>query len=76
MNLRETEEYKNMTPYRACSCTEGFNDEEASEAEILAAWQYISDTYLWRNLQGFYGRTVMTLLDEGIIDFPIPNGRV
>lgn len=71
MGIRETEEYQNMTPYRACSVAEGFCNDEASEEEEAAAWQYISDTGIWRQLQGWYGRGVMSLLDSGIIEPPI-----
>jgi hypothetical protein len=72
MSIRESEEYKNMTPYRACSVAEGFCEGEgADQNEQAAAWQYISDTGIWRHLQGFYGRNVMNLLDSGMIDPPI-----
>ena len=67
--IRESEYYKNMTPYHACECAEGFcAGEDATEDEQLAAWQYIRDLELWRNLQGFYGRNVHALLDAGVID--------
>jgi hypothetical protein len=69
MSIRETEEYKNMTPYFATACAEGF--EESTKEERLAAWQYISDTGIWRQLQGYFGRQVFTLLDDGTIEPPI-----
>jgi hypothetical protein len=68
MSIRQTKLYKEMTRYNACACAEGFcGGESASEEEVLAAWQYIWDTGLWRSLQGWYGRTVHDLIDEGII---------
>lgn len=71
-NIREWEEYKHMNPFVACAVAEGFNGfEEASEEMTLAAWQYISDTYLWASLQGFYGRIVHQLLAQGVIDKPL-----
>jgi hypothetical protein len=72
MSIRETEEYKKMTSYLACACAEGFCEGEgASEEMQLAAWQYISDTGLWHNLQGFYGRAVNSLLEQGQIEAPV-----
>lgn len=69
MSIRETEEYKNMTPYFACACAEDFCDgEDATIEEQRAAWQYIADTGLWRQLQGFYGRTVFSLIESGEIE--------
>lgn len=68
---RETELYKNMTSYQACSLAEGFCEgENATEEERLTAWQWISDTGLWRNLQGFYGRSVNYLLEIEFIEPP------
>jgi hypothetical protein len=69
MSIRETEEYKNMTPYFATACAEGF--EKSTKEEQLAAWQYISDTGIWRQLQGYFGRYVFSLLDDGTIEPPI-----
>jgi len=56
------------TPYSACACVEGFDDEQHDEDEILSAWQYISDTKLWVGLQGWYGRSVNQLIQEGLIN--------
>ena len=55
-----------MSPYLACAIVEGF-DGEHTEDEIITAWQFISDTGLWKVLQGFYGRGVANLIEEGII---------
>jgi len=73
MSIRDTEEYKNMGSYLAVSTIENFDGDNITEADLLASWQYISDIGLWRHLQGTYGRTVMTLLDEGIIEFPLKH---
>jgi hypothetical protein len=68
MAYRDTEFYKKMTPVTACSYAEGFCEGEgASEEEQLIAWQYIKDTRLYEHLQGFYGRTVHSLLEQGAI---------
>lgn len=70
-NLRETDLYKQMTPYAACELAEGFGaGEDADDDDRLVAWQYISDTGLWRQLQGFYGRAVYDLISSGEILAP------
>lgn len=68
MELRKTKFYKSMTPYLACAIAEGFCEgENASEKEVLSAWQWLSDTGRCWQLQGFYGRTVVQLLKAGEI---------
>jgi hypothetical protein len=67
MNIRETSEYKMMTPYEATGLAEGFV-EAKSEEEILAAWQYLVDTKMAWSLQGWFGRTAQSLIDDGIIE--------
>lgn len=68
MGIRETEEYKNM----------GFNDmlsltynEAESEEEQLAFWQHLVDTGMAWQLEGFYGRTAMAMIEDGVIEFAI-----
>lgn len=36
-------------------------------AAVVAAWQFISDAKTHRSLQGFFGRTVASLLEQGVI---------
>lgn len=68
MNYRETKFYKSLSSYSAIEYAEGFGDgENATEEEQLTAWQYIWDKGLWRGLQGFFGRTVHSLIEQGII---------
>jgi len=65
---RESDFYQQLTPYLACAYAEGFCEGEgATQQEQLIAWQYIADTGLWGSLQGWYGRTVHALIDEGYI---------
>jgi hypothetical protein len=52
--------------YTAVGIAEGFVEAE-SEEQVIAAWQYIYDTGLYRSLQGFFGRTVHALLEQGVI---------
>ena len=54
-----------MDNYTAVGLAEGFI--EGSEEEVIAAWQYIWDKGLWKGLQGFFGRTVHSLLESGVI---------
>ena len=68
MNYRETEEYKNLTPYLATAIAEVFCEGEgASEEEQLTAWQYLHDTKLAYSLQGWFGRNAQALIEQGII---------
>jgi len=57
-----------MTLYLACAIAEGFCEGEgATEEEQIEAWQYLHDTGKAYTLQGWYGRTALDLLEEGII---------
>lgn len=37
-----------------------------SEEQFLEAWQYLIDTGLCWRLQGFFGRTASSLIDQGL----------
>jgi len=56
-----------MTQYEAVGLAEGFIEAE-SEDEIIEAWQYLHDTRLAYSLQGWFGRTAKSLIEEGIIN--------
>lgn len=56
-----------MDSYTACAIAEGFDGEEHTEEEVLAAWQYLVDTGLAWKLQGWYGRTAVRLIEAGLI---------
>jgi len=51
----------------AVGIAEGFEEAE-SEAQVLEAWQHIYDKKLYLNLQGWFGRTLKDLIDEGYIN--------
>ncbi len=54
-----------LTPIDAVLIAEGV--EPASREVQLAAWQYLVDTGLAWELQGFFGRTATDLLRAGVI---------
>lgn len=57
-----------MTTYEACSIVEGFCGYEPTEQEQLQAWAHLIKTGAAWSLQGWYGRTAASLIDDGYID--------
>ena len=55
-----------MDNYKAVGLAEGFI--EGTEEEIINAWQYLVDTELVWQLQGWFGRTAQSLIEAGIIN--------
>lgn len=55
-----------MDNYTAIGLAEGFIEAD-SEEQIIEAWQYLHDTGLAYQLQGWFGRTATSLIEEGII---------
>jgi len=55
-----------LSNFRAVGVAEGFIDAE-SEEEIVEAWQYLHDTGLAYTLQGHFGRTAQSLIEQGVI---------
>lgn len=53
--------------YTACSIAEGFCDFEPTREQVIEAWQYLHDTKQAYQLQGWYGRTAQSLIEQGII---------
>ena len=65
--MKKTEK-RIMTPYLAVAIAEGFCEGEgASEAEQIEAWQYLHDTGQAYSLQGWFGRTAQSLIEQGVI---------
>jgi hypothetical protein len=56
-----------MDDYTATGLAEGFIEAE-SENQIIEAWQYLHDTRLAYQLQGWFGRTATDLIEQGIIN--------
>ena len=55
----------NITDYQAIGLAEGF--EEGTEEQIIEAWQHLHDTGLAYKLQGWFGRTAQSLIEQGVI---------
>lgn len=59
---------KEMNAYLAVGLAEGF--EEGTQEEQLKAWQYLIDTGLAWNLQGWFGRNAQALIEAGVCEAP------
>jgi hypothetical protein len=57
-----------MGLYDAVAIAEGFDGEEHTEEEIIAAWQYLVDTGVVWTLQGRFGRTARDLIEAGVLE--------
>lgn len=58
-----------MDSYTAVGIAEGFIDADSQEQHI-EAWQFLVDTGLAWQLQGWFGRTAVALIERGIINAP------
>ena len=56
----------NMDTYTAVGIAEGFIGATTEDQEIQA-WQYLVDTGLAWQLQGWFGRTANRLIEQGLI---------
>ena len=56
----------NITDYQAVGLAEGF--EEGTPEQVIEAWQHLHDTGLAYKLQGWFGRTAQSLIQEGVIN--------
>ena len=57
-----------LSSYDAVGLAEGFV--EGTEEEVIEAWQYLVNTGLAWQLQGWFGRIASDLIDAGIINQP------
>ena len=56
-----------MTAHNAIGLAEGFIESE-SEEQVIEAWQYLLDVGLVWQLQGWFGRTAVAMIKEGILE--------
>lgn len=56
-----------MDSFTAVGIAEGFIEAE-SEGQALEAWQYLVDTGMAWQLQGWFGRTANALIEAGHIE--------
>lgn len=60
--------YDTMDMFKACSIAEGFcGGEDATQDEQRAAWQWLYDQKAYLHLQGWYGRTMRDMIEDGFI---------
>ena len=52
--------------FSAVAACEGFDGEDHDEATMISAWQYLIDTGLAWQLQGFFGRTAAAMIEQGV----------
>lgn len=57
-----------MDSYNAVGLAEGFV--EGTEDQVLEAWQYLVNSGLAWQLQGWFGRTASHLIEQGLITAP------
>ena len=55
--------------FNAVGIAEGFIEAE-SEEQVVEAWQFLIDSGLAWQLQGFFGRTASQLIQQGICSAP------
>ena len=56
-----------MTAHDAIGLAEGFIEAD-SEEQVIEAWQYLLDVGLVWQLQGWFGRTAVAMIKEGILE--------
>lgn len=66
--IQESPDYKALDNYMAVAIAEGFCEgEDANDTQRQAAWQYLHDTGMAYNLQGWFGRSAKDLISRGVI---------
>ncbi len=55
-----------MDNFNAVGIAEGFIEAE-SEDQVVEAWQHLHDTGIAYTLQGWFGRSARSLIEQGVI---------
>lgn len=55
-----------MTDYDACAVIEDFDGQDHTDEDRIEAFQHLINTGTVWQLQGFYGRTALRLLNNGL----------
>ena len=63
------------TTYDACATIEGFDGVEHTDEEMIEAYQSLIDSGTVWSLQGFYGRTAASLIEQGLCHHAIENHK-
>jgi hypothetical protein len=58
-----------INSYNAVGIAEGFIEADSQE-QVIEAWQFLIDSGLAWQLQGFFGRTASQLIEGGICSAP------
>lgn len=56
---------RQLSVYDCCAIIEGFDGEEHTQEEVIAALQRLINLGVVWSLQGFYGRTAAAMIEEG-----------
>ena len=65
-----TNKQTKLTNYKATMIAEGVQEPDYPE-QYIEAWQHLIDTGLAWSLQGFFGRTASTMIQNGLCYMPI-----
>ena len=58
-----------INSFNTVGIAEGFIEAE-SEEQVIEAWQFLVDSGLAWQLQGWFGRTASQLIEQGVISAP------
>lgn len=65
--LVKKELYNKLDAFTACSIVENFFNESWTFADEITAWQWLKDTGVYKQLQGWYSRAIEVLISRGLV---------